>query len=96
MAGVFLMPFDNKDTCGLWPLSYDDPDFLSACSVHDASYVNKELRRQTMSRKEADKWFLRNMLSKVDSESSRLKKVTMRGRAYVYYGLARVVGGLVW
>lgn len=88
-----LFPDDPNPACGYGPFrtGADDP-FLRSCVVHDLRYgqhdTGEELEPYTRSR--ADREFLDNMLRQ--SGDSLALKV----RAYVYYGLVRSLGWLVW
>ena len=85
------MSGDSVDRCGIYPFSTDAEDpFNPLCTWHDQMYVLKEQGKQTLSRKEVDKRFLTAML--ILSGDSKL----MRAKAFIYYGLARMIGGPFW
>jgi|DEB0MinimDraft_10_1074344.scaffolds.fasta_scaffold37715_3 hypothetical protein len=87
---------DNKIRCGYrwfatdkifkW-LGTTDP-MLPACTLHDALYDNAG----SLTRKQVDDLFLRRMLV----EATTVNSSWMKAQAYVYYGLARAFGWLVW
>lgn len=85
------MPSDNKSGCGiswLWFDSYDD--YRGACLAHDHAFDMHEGGAPVATRKEVDNMFLQIMLH--EAKGSVKKKL----KAYTYYGIVRLVGGLFW
>lgn len=85
------MSSDDIDRCGIGILSTDESDpFARMCVIHDQAFILKEQGQETMSRREVDKRFLRAMLIRA-GDSTGLKL-----RAYLYYGIARLLGHPFW
>lgn len=86
------MPSDNKSGCGIDWLWFDEYDRMkNACQVHDYNYVSNEQPEPTVaSRKDVDQAFLRVMLAHSQGQPVAVAK------AYFYYGIVRLVGGLWW
>ena len=88
-----LLPDDRNPGCGygIFSTGRDDP-FVSACLLHDQRYGEHERRPDEgmFSRCEVDTEFLDGMLSIADGDPF----LTLR--AYTYYGLTRIFGGLLW
>jgi len=73
--------------CGIYPLILKRTKFIDACAHHDRYYeANSLLQRRGWTRKQVDRWFLRQMLEMSESRLDRVK-------AYALYGLARLFGG---
>jgi hypothetical protein len=72
------------------------PDSLLGVSVHEACNLHDELYSQggtSKERKEADKFFLDEMLKIVDKNSeSHLLKVLRKSQAYLYFYAVRLFG----
>lgn len=75
------------DGCGISTLVYveETHPFTPACNQHDTGYVLKEL-----SRKQIDKRFFKNMLA-IAGNSPALVST-----AFLWFGIVRLFGGLVW
>ena len=91
------MPEDDRAVgCGIskiWLTSAHDP-FVPACAWHDQAYIKGSKEQEEMTRKETDKAFLGWML---DIARSAPKWSRWLGfRAYVFYGITRLVGGWYW
>lgn len=86
------MSGDSEDRCGVFPLVLSHDKFQSLCAWHDEQYILKEEGKQTLSRKEIDKRFLKAMLIQAEALDSWSYKL----RAYAYYGIARAAGGIFW
>jgi hypothetical protein len=85
------MKEDTKTGCGISTLWFDAySEFNPACSIHDAEFRLQEEGFQTKSRKEVDRMFLQIMLSNSKGKPLQVAK------AYTYYGIVRLVGGLWW
>lgn len=86
------MPKDDKHTgCGISPVATGKKDpFFDACRVHDIMYLENSWHQANLKRKEADKYFLRMMLT-IAGDS-----ILLRLRAHLYYRLARVFGARFW
>lgn len=84
----------TKDTegigCGIYPLLLKRSKFIEACSWHDQTYTEQSWAQLNLTRKEVDDWFLQQM--KQIAGDSTLRKA----QAYLFYGIARVLGGLWW
>jgi hypothetical protein len=83
---------DPKCGCGiswLWMTSESDP-LRGACATHDNLYAHKNMLGLT--RKEADRRFLKEALKIAKSRESLREK----GKAYLYYGIIRTTGWLWW
>ena len=87
---------DKKIRCGYRWFASDkifrlfgkqDPMY-PACRLHDGLYDNPGM----LTRKQVDDLFYRRMLVEADHKNSSWLKL----QAYVYYGLARAFGWLVW
>jgi len=77
---------ERKYFCGpsnvpQWLTKWFSNSHNEACRIHDVDYSTKRI-----SRKEADKQFLDNMLEKADTRGKK-------NSAYLYYGLVRLFGG---
>lgn len=86
------MTADKIDRCGIWPVIIAHDEFKSMCEWHDQMYEYKEAGQQPMSRKEVDARFLKAMLIQAKARDSWTGKY----RAYIYYGIARLLGGPFW
>ena len=84
------MEEDTTVRCGYKFFSIDDPEFESACRVHDFGYGAGSDSQATMSRKDFDRLFLVHMLRVAGDR--RLARM----RAYCYYGFARCFGAILW
>ena len=102
------LPDDTEPGCGYGPLktSSEDP-FMVACERHDEEYGKRDTGEQKRTRKVVDREFLEHMdaiaeikcmatQSKYGRTAASIRKVGLKARARVYYGLARVFGKLVW
>lgn len=89
--GKALLPEDECEGCGIGYLGLIETvtPFVPFCLMHDFEYGLKEQGLQKKTRAQVDREFLDGMLSV--AETFRL-----RALAYVYYGLARSLGGLFW
>jgi len=86
----------DKDKCGAYIFATkSDSVFTPACRIHDLEYVKNETGEQNKTRLQIDKEFLQNLLV-IANEHSGVRKTYLVTRAYMYYGLVRVFGGLVW
>lgn len=86
------MSEDKEQGCGiskLWMTPREDP-FFSSCQMHDGMYTKGSPIQDLLSRKEADTLFLKHMLNNSRNDW-RLK-----ARAYLYYAIVRLIGGLWW
>ena len=85
---------DDFDGCGIsWLLSTNETDPLTpACKRHDSLYVFSGPGRDPKKRALVDKEFLRDMLAIADHTGSWW----LKPRAYLFYGVARLVGGFFW
>jgi hypothetical protein len=86
-----FLPEDECEGCGIGYLGLIETvsPFVPACLVHDLEFSLKEHGKQTKSRAQVDREFLENMLRVATT-------FRLRALAYVYYGLARSLGGLFW
>ena len=86
------MNIQNKHLlCGVYPFETSSKDtFTKACKLHDLAYIEGSIEQKIFSRKEVDQIFLKQMLEL--SGESKLKKA----KAYTYYGLVRLFGGVFW
>lgn len=84
-----MLPDDPEIGCGygLFRTKDTNDPFFTPCAYHDFAYGHKP---KGLSRKAADKQLLQKCLE-VAGDCTALKV-----RAYLYYGLARVIGGIVW
>ena len=77
--------------CGIKPFQTTEVDpFHSACVWHDLAYVEGSDQQLTSSRAEVDSEFLLKMLDL--ASGSRIERI----RAYLYYGIARLLGAFFW
>ena len=87
------LPDDKEPGCGygLFKTGEDDP-LLRACDVHDARYGQHEVGKEfePYSQARADREFLNNSLRLAGGSK------ILKARAYIYYGLIRTFGWLVW
>lgn len=82
---------DNEPAgCGIYPLLIEKTKFFAACSWHDSAYIRDSWVQKNMTRKQCDDWFLRQTLEIAGSNKLR------RAQAYLFYGIARVLGGFFW
>lgn len=90
LVGIPVGPFPDDFVCGAAGIETSKKDpFYAPCAVHDARFVESDTNL-TMTRKEADKEFLNNML-----DVARITgKWYLVPKAYLYYGIARALGGL--
>lgn len=84
-----MLPDDPEIGCGygLFRTTNTKDPFFTPCAYHDFAYGHKP---NGISRKEADDLLLERCLEAAGDCTA------LKVRAYVYYGLARVVGKLVW
>lgn len=84
----------DRDTkgigCGVYPLLLEKSYFADPCSWHDISYLKDSWVQKNMTRKQCDDWFLRQTLEIAGSNKLR------RAQAYLFYGIARALGGWWW
>lgn len=99
MSGMWgTKSLDSEDRCGIWPFSTDwfgEDEFHQACKLHDNLFVQNELGITSLTRLDADRVFLRKMLSVADMYEGAARW-GLRTKAYVYYGLARAFGWIAW
>ena len=82
--------------CGVHRLTTGPFDpFVKACETHDEAYMMNEAGTNKASRKCVDKEFLRSMLVTAHRYKGRAKAILV-AKAYTYYGLVRLFGGIVW
>lgn len=85
------MAEDKYDGCGvstIWATSEKDP-FFEACKIHDSFYSKGSPAQSLMTRKEADKILLNNMLKVANTP-------ILKAKAYLFYGIVRALGGFYW
>lgn len=88
-----LLPEDKNIRCGYGPFSLRrGHPFEPACKTHDDVFAAKDKGQPTISRNLADTNLLRDMLAIAKERNSAWLKV----QAYIYYGLARAFGKIVW
>lgn len=82
---------DTRGTgCGIWPLILKGTRFDAACEWHDNAYTEGSFHEKNLSRRDVDAWFLMHL--KILAGNS----TTQQLRARLFYGLARLLGGLWW
>lgn len=82
----------SRGDCGLGLLRTSKADvFNEACKNHDAAYILYKGTRSERIRKDIDKTFLKEMLTRKKGIG-----VLPKLRAYAYYFLARTVGIIPW
>lgn len=86
-----FLPEDECEGCGIGYLGLIETvsPFVTACKIHDLEFSLKEQGKQSKTRAQVDRQFLENMLRVATT-------FRLRALAYVYYGLARTLGGLFW
>lgn len=84
------MPKDDEQVgCGIGAFFLKNSRFHAACEWHDVAYLRGSFMQTGMSRKEADRWFLVQMLGMSKSWIDRL-------HARAFYALARLFGERFW
>lgn len=86
------MKDDKAEGCGIskiWITSEND-HFHRACSWHDSAYLEGSEASKYLSRKETDHRFLVQMLGIAKNDPM------LKAKAYFYYGLVRLFGGVFW
>lgn len=76
--------------CGIYPLLIRNTKFVDACDFHDRAYIRDSWVQKNMTRKQCDDWFLRQTLEIAGSNKLR------QAQAYLFYGIARALGGFFW
>lgn len=76
--------------CGVYPLLLKHSKFQDSCFWHDTSYLENSWHQKNMTRKQCDDWFLKQTL--LIAGDNKLD----RAQAYLFYGIARVLGGWWW
>ena len=83
------MKEDKRNGCGVYPLvARGWPKY--ACEWHDKAYSKDSWAQKSLTRKQTDEWFLRQLLEV--SGSNPAKKTA----SYVMYGIVRVLGWAFW
>lgn len=82
---------DPEDRCGIGLLSTSNDPFFAACKRHDHNYVLMGAGGG-LSRKQVDDELLRDMKVIVQHTG----KWWLIPKAYLYYGVARLVGAFYW
>jgi hypothetical protein len=90
---VSLLPEDETERLGWGPFSLPaGHPFQPAAQMHDRIFESREKGFRTMSRDAADSALLASMLRIAEER----KSASLKAQAYVFYGLARMFGGLFW
>ena len=77
--------------CGVGPLTTSKEDiFYPACVWHDKAYTRGSKYQEYMSRGDVDDIFLSKMLDIAEDNATKTAK------AFLYYGLVRIFGGIFW
>ena len=86
---------DTEDRCGIGALSTANDPFLPACKRHDHAYItwgDTDGTGANKSRKQIDDELLRDMKIIIKHKGAWW----LYPKAYLYYSVARVFGGLFW
>jgi hypothetical protein len=84
------MKDDKHEGCGIWPFLLTNTRFYPACQWHDRAYEIRSWQQKDMTRKQVDEWFLVQMLFIAGNN------LYHRSRAYLFYGIVRLLGGFFW
>lgn len=84
---------DNSGVgCGayVWPFLLKDTRFYPACEWHDRATMDGSAQQEMFSRWVVDRTFLHHLLQIAGPSWWH------RARAYLFYGIARALGGFFW
>jgi len=78
--------------CGPWwvPRKWKDEYFVQECRIHDEDYLDPS--KNGRDRKQADKFFYKQMLAKVSLEKNYFKRQMRKAQAWAYYHIVRNFG----
>lgn len=83
---------DDFDGCGITPLISPNDSLRAACKRHDERYLFFGPGKRARERASVDKEFLLDMKRIIRSSG----KWWLYPKAYLYYGIARVFGGIFY
>lgn len=96
-AIIELIKEDSLDVCGAGPMELSKEDlFNPACAAHDDLFVAKHSGETAFSRREADNLLLDNLLLLASSQGTAFARTWNKGRAYLFYGIAKTFGKIWW